>query len=248
MTPSHPSSILPGVAVVPTFNERGNIARLIPRLRECVSGLHVLVVDDNSPDGTADIVRAQPDFGSQVHLLSRPSKQGLGRAYQAGFAWVLSRGYGKIVQMDADFSHDPADVPRLLAAVDDFDLAIGSRYVRGGGVIGWPMHRFVLSRTANLYARWMLGVSVNDLTGGFKCWRRNTLARVEVETLAAGGYVFQVESTTRALRLGLSIRELPIRFRERETGVSKMGLHIAMEGLARVFTLAFGPTRTGSRP
>lgn len=231
--PKPPASVI----VVPTYNERENIVKMLPALAAAAPESDVLIVDDNSPDGTADAVRADARFGGRVNLLSRPGKQGLGRAYQAGFEWTLARGYERIVQMDADFSHDPRDVPRLLAACERADMAIGSRYVPRGRVEGWPPHRWLISRGANAYSRFMLGLPVCDVTAGFRCWRASALRAVDLPTLAAAGYVFQVELTARATRAGLRIREVPIVFRERLVGVTKMSAWVAIEGLLRVLCM-----------
>lgn len=235
------------VVVVPTYNEAANIGELAARLRHHLPAADLLVVDDASPDGTAALVAEMARARPGVHLLSRSGKQGLGAAYRAGFAWALDRGYQRIVQMDADLSHDPADVPALLTAADGCGVAIGSRFVRGGGIIGWPRRRWLLSRSANLYAQLLLRLPVRDLTGGFKCWRAELLAALEPDSLAAAGYVFQVETTWRALRLGFTAREVPIVFRERLRGASKMGPAVAFEGLFRLPALVAGSILAPSR-
>lgn len=219
------------VVVVPTYNEAENIQRLVRRLLVLACRPHVLVVDDGSPDGTADLVEAIR-AGERVALHRRPGKEGLGAAYVDAFCRVLANGrHDVVVQMDADFSHAPEDVDRLVAATADVDLAIGSRYVPGGGVEGWPARRRLLSRAGNRYARLWLGLPVRDLTGGFKAWRASTLAAVEPATVRADGYAFQVETTARAVASGATVAEVPITFANREHGTSKMSLRIALEAL-----------------
>lgn len=213
--------------VVPTFNEAENIGLL---LRALPQDLDVLVVDDASPDGTADVVRSAERDG--VHLLSRDGKQGLASAYVAGFTWCLERGYERVVQMDADLSHDPGDVVRLLA--EDSDLVLGSRYVRGGGTRNWPLRRRLLSRFGSIYGRLCLGLPQRDLTGGFKAWRADTLRRALGEPVASEGYAFQVEMTWRAVNAGATVSEVPIVFTERTLGASKMSTGIALEAAWRL--------------
>jgi dolichol-phosphate mannosyltransferase len=227
---------VPVVVVIPTYNERENVERTIAAILDRPLKPDVLVVDDNSPDGTADAVRAlvekEPD---RVGLLVRPHKQGLGPAYAAGFDAVLAAGrHDVVVQMDVDGSHDPADVDRLAAALTDADLALGSRYVDGGNVSGWTRGREWLSRGGNTYARLILGSSVHDLTGGFKAWRADLLREVGASTTASDGYGFQIEMTARAARAGARIVEVPIVFRDRIAGQSKMSGRIALEALLGV--------------
>jgi dolichol-phosphate mannosyltransferase len=219
------------IVVVPTYNERDTIPDLLEQLLERPTAPDILVVDDNSPDGTAELVKAASSAApGRVRLLERPGKQGLGRAYAAGFAHALSLGgYEAVVQMDADGSHHPADVDRLLAALSDADLAIGSRYIDGGRVDGLTGGREVLSRGGNLYARTILRAGVHDLTGGFKAWRSGLLAELLTSPPASDGYGFQVEMTLRADRNGARIIEVPIVFHERRAGVSKMNWRIASE-------------------
>jgi dolichol-phosphate mannosyltransferase len=220
--------------VVPTYNERENVPVLLGMLRQVLPCAQVLVVDDASPDGTGQLVKDLSGAHGGLHLLQRPGKQGLGVAYRAGFRWALQRDYERIVQMDADLSHHPDDLPRLLAASQTSDLAIGSRYVWGGDTVGWPLRRRLLSRSANFFARSMLRLPVRDLTGGFKCWRPEVLKAICVTEVASNGYVFQVETTLRTVRAGFQCLELPIIFRERELGTSKMGLGLAAEGFKQV--------------
>jgi dolichol-phosphate mannosyltransferase len=222
------------LVVVPTYNERENVPVLLGMLRQVLPCAQVLVVDDASPDGTGQLVEDLSRAHGGFHLLQRPGKQGLGVAYRAGFRWALQRDYERIVQMDADLSHHPDDLPRLLAASKTSDLAIGSRYVWGGDTVGWPLRRRLLSRSANFFARSMLRLPVRDLTGGFKCWRPEVLSAIGVTEVTSNGYVFQVETTLRTVRAGFQCRELPIVFRERELGTSKMGLGLAAEGFKQV--------------
>jgi dolichol-phosphate mannosyltransferase len=217
------------VVVTPTFNERPNVERLLPRLR--AHGLDVVVVDDGSPDGTGAAVLAMADQLGGIELIQRGGKKGFASAYRDGFRRAVALGADRIVQMDADLSHDPDDVPRLLE--EGADLVLGSRCVDGGGTRGWPLHRQALSRFGSLYARVLLGLPQRDLTGGFKAWRADLLRRVIAEPIDAVGYVFQIEMTSRAIRLGATVREVPIVFTERADGVSKMSPAIAWEAARR---------------
>jgi dolichol-phosphate mannosyltransferase len=224
--------------VLPTYNERENLPWVIDALagqRELapMPG-DVLVVDDGSPDGTgglADDLAAAHDW---VHVLHRTSKQGLGRAYVAGFRWALERDYSHILEMDCDLSHPPEAVPRLLRATEHADLVLGSRYVVGGGVQGWPLHRRVISRGGSLYARTWLGVKVSDLTGGYKCFRRWVLESLDLDGVHGAGYVFQIELTYRTLRMGGRVTEVPIIFTDRTLGESKMSTAIVLEAVWQV--------------
>ncbi len=211
--------------VVPSYNEAENLPHLVEELRRHVPGMHLYLVDDGSPDGTAELAR-QLSTGD-ITVLERDSKQGLASAYCFGFAHVLAKGAERIVQMDADLSHDPADVPRLLAG--DADLVLGSRYVPGGGTRNWPIQRRLLSRFGSTWSRCWLGLPLRDLTGGFKAWTPGALESALKEPVASDGYAFQVEMTWRVAQAGLSIEELPIVFTEREGGVSKMSRRIAIE-------------------
>ncbi len=212
--------------VLPTYNEAANVQRVVRGARRALPEARILVVDDNSPDGTADLAAAVDG----VDVLRRSAKEGLGAAYVAGFAHALDQGATAVFEMDADGSHDPADLPRLLAAVTaGADVALGSRYVAGGGVENWPLLRRVVSRGGCLYARAVLRVPVRDLTGGFKCFRADALRAIDYATVRSHGYAFQVELTYRALLRGLLVTELPIVFREREHGQSKMTTRIAIE-------------------
>jgi len=230
--------------VVPTYNEAANLEPLVRGVRESVPEAMILVVDDNSPDGTGRLAEALAAADPHVEVLHRPGKAGLGLAYVNGFAHALRGGAGFVVEMDADLSHDPADLPRLLEpALDGADLVLGSRYVSGGGIENWGLERRVLSRLGCSYARRVLGVRVRDLTGGFKCFRASALHAIEYDTATAQGYAFQVELTWRVLTLGLTVHEVPIRFRERRLGESKMSARIAREAAWRVPALRYGSGR-----
>jgi dolichol-phosphate mannosyltransferase len=220
------------VVCVPTYNERENLERMIGELRD--KDVRVLVIDDNSPDGTgeiADRLAAELDY---VEVLHRPRKEGLGPAYIAGFRRALAAGAERILEMDCDFSHDPADVPRLVAATEDADLAIGSRYARGGSVANWGLGRRFVSRGGSVYARVLLGVGVHDLTAGFKCYRREVLETIDLDAIDARGYAFQIETTYRTLRAGFRVVEVPVRFSDREVGGSKMSRSIFLEAIWKV--------------
>ncbi len=232
--------------VAPTYNEAGNLEPLIAALREHVPDAHVLVVDDASPDGTGDLADAIAARDPAVEVLHRAGKAGLGMAYVAGFARALAAGAEYVVEMDADLSHDPRDVPRLLErARAGADLVLGSRYVDGGGVRDWDLLRRVLSRGGCRYARTVLGVGIRDLTGGFKVFRAATLTAIDFETVRSEGYAFQVELTYRALARGLRVEELPIVFRERTAGESKMSARIALEAIWLVPALRLARRRDG---
>jgi dolichol-phosphate mannosyltransferase len=221
--------------VLPTYNEAENIEPIVAAVREQLpAGSRVLVVDDDSPDGTGRIADRIAAEHEDVEVLHRPGKAGLGPAYVAGFGVALAGGARLIAQMDADFSHDPADLPRLLAALEGADLALGSRYVPGGGVAEWGPTRRLISRTGSAYARALLGVQIRDLTGGFKIFRREVLEGISLATVPSLGYAFQVETTYRALRAGFRVVEVPIVFRERRVGQSKMSGRIVLEAALRV--------------
>jgi len=228
------------VVVVPTYNERENIAALIVALQDLPEPVDILVVDDHSPDGTAEVVRRFMQLREGIYLLERQGKRGLGRAYKEGFRFALRHGWSYICQMDADFSHDPKEVVRLLSACrQGGDLALGSRYVGGGRIEGWPWRRWLLSRTANLYAQTILQNRITDLTGGFKCFTRKALERIGLDRITSEGYVFQVEVNYRAWQEKLSIQQLPICFTDRQVGQSKMGAKEAREGMVRLMKLVW---------
>jgi dolichol-phosphate mannosyltransferase len=220
------------LVVVPSYNERATLPGLLPRLRQAVPAAHVLVVDDSSPDGTGAWAQAAAAADPHVHVLHRPRKEGLGRAYRDGFAWALRRGFDPVVQMDADGSHRPEDLPALLRAVAGApQLAIGSRWVPGGRVTGWPLRRLLLSRGGNLYVSVMLGLGVKDATAGFRAWRAELLRRLDLDAVEAHGYGFQVNMTMAARDAGARIVELPILFPERTEGASKMTGGIVREAM-----------------
>jgi dolichol-phosphate mannosyltransferase len=227
--------------ILPTYNEAENLERIVraalPRLAEASPEPHVLVVDDGSPDGTGAIADRLATELPEVEVLHRSAKEGLGRAYLAGFRHALDSGADQVIEMDADFSHDPADLPRLVR--EDADLVLGSRYVRGGGVENWGVFRRGLSRGGSLYARAILGVPIRDLTGGFKCFRRATLEGIDFAETHADGYGFQIELTYRAYKAGYRVKEIPIVFRDREEGTSKMTARIALEAIWKVPALRF---------
>jgi dolichol-phosphate mannosyltransferase len=219
---------------MPTYNERDNIEATAGRVRQAVPAADVLVVDDNSPDGTGDIADKLAAEDPQIHVLHRPGKAGLGAAYIAGFRWALDRGYDAIVEMDADGSHRPEELPRLLAALASADAVLGSRYVPGGTVVNWPRAREMLSRGGNVYVRLMLGLDLKDATGGYRAYRAATLQRIGLHQIESQGYCFQVDLARRAIGAGLQVVEVPITFVEREHGSSKMSRAIVAEAFWRV--------------
>jgi dolichol-phosphate mannosyltransferase len=221
--------------VLPTYNEAENIEPIVRAARaQLREGDRILVVDDNSPDGTGQIADRLAGEIEGVEVLHRPGKQGLGRAYLAGFRRALDGGADLVLEMDSDFSHDPADLPRLIAAAQDADLVLGSRYVPGGSVIDWGLLRKLVSRGGSWYARRVLGVGVRDLTGGFKCFRRSVLESLDLDSVHADGYGFQIELTYRAIKAGFNVVEIPIVFRDRRVGQSKMNARIALEAVWKV--------------
>jgi dolichol-phosphate mannosyltransferase len=223
------------LVIVPTYNERETIATVVRRLFEaCPDGVELLVVDDRSPDATADVVKDLASENDRIHLVERARKLGLGSAYVAGFRWAIDHDYRAVVEMDADLSHDPADVPRLLARLDDADLVIGSRYVPGGGVGNWGRARRILSQAGNLYARAWLGFGVKDSTSGFRAYRLAALTEQDLAGLSSEGYAFQIEMVHRLYRAGKHITEVPITFVERRAGSSKMSRRIVIEAIGRV--------------
>lgn len=224
------------LVIVPTYNERENLPRLVPAILGQGEQFHVLIVDDNSPDGTgaiADGLAADP----QVNVLHRDGKRGLGTAYIAGFKWALERGFDYVFEMDADFSHDPSDLPRLLAGAQRGDCAVGSRWVSGGGTENWSLLRTLISRGGSVYSRLILGVPVNDLTSGFKCFSAYVLRQLDLDSIHSNGYGFQVEVNYRCHRLGFKIVEVPIKFVDRRVGKSKMSSWIVVEAMGVVWKL-----------
>jgi dolichol-phosphate mannosyltransferase len=224
----------PVLVVVPTYNERENLDPIVARVRAAVPEAHLLVADDGSPDGTGKVADELAAADTHVHVLHREAKQGLGAAYLAGFDWGLEHGYGVLVEMDADGSHQPEQLPSLLDALAGADLVIGSRWVPGGTVRNWPRHREVLSRGANTYARVAMGTPVRDMTGGFRAFRASALRSLDLADVQSQGYCFQVDLAWRALRRGLRVVEVPITFVERERGSSKMSGAIVREALVNV--------------
>jgi dolichol-phosphate mannosyltransferase len=223
------------VICLPTYNEKDNLEPMVRALRELdLDDLHVLVIDDNSPDGTGEIADRLAAEDGHVHVLHRERKEGLGPAYLAGFRRALELGADLVFEMDCDFSHDPADVPRLAAAAENADLVLGSRYVRGGGTRHWGLVRRFVSRGGSLYAQVLLQLGVRDLTGGFKCYRREVLETIDLDGISSLGYAFQIETTYRTLRAGLRVVEVPIIFSDREVGGSKMSKGIVLEAIWRV--------------
>lgn len=222
------------VIVIPTYDEAANLAWIVGRLRRAQPGVDVLVVDDNSPDGTGDIADGLAAEDPQVHVLHRTAKGGLGAAYVAGFGWALRAGYDVIGEMDADGSHQPEQLHRLLDALHAADLVIGSRWVPGGSVVNWPRRREALSRGGNLYVRLLLGIDVRDATAGYRVFRRAALEKIDLASVRSTGYVFQTDLVTRCLRAGLVVREVPIEFVERVRGASKMSGQVALESLERI--------------
>ena len=222
------------VVVIPTYNEADNLAWIVDRLRRAQPDVDVLVVDDQSPDGTGRIADELAAGDPQVHVLHRAAKGGLGGAYLHGFAHALAEGYDVIGEMDADGSHQPEQLSRLLGALDDADLVIGARCVPGGSVVNWPLRRELLSRGGNLYVRALLGIGVRDATAGFRLFRRTTLEKIDLASVRSTGYVFQTDLVTRTLRAGLVVREVPIEFVERVRGESKMSGTVAVESLRKI--------------
>jgi dolichol-phosphate mannosyltransferase len=234
----------PAWLVLPTYNEAENIAALVEAARaKLPASARVLIVDDGSPDGTGAIADRLAARHPDVSVLHRRLKEGLGPAYIAGFRQALAGGAGLVLEMDSDFSHDPAYLPRLLEAARRADVVLGSRYVPGGGVSDWGPLRKAISRGGSAYAKLVLGVEIEDLTGGFKCFRREVLEAIDLDSIRARGYAFQVEMTYRAIRAGFEVAEVPIVFRDRQTGSSKMDRAIVAEAIWRVPLLRFGPWR-----
>jgi dolichol-phosphate mannosyltransferase len=228
------------LVVVPTYNERDNLSRLVPLILEQDARLDVLIIDDASPDGTGEIAEDIASREPRLHVLHREGKLGLGTAYLAGFRWALDRDYDVIFEMDADFSHDPGHIPRFLKTIREFDVVLGSRYLHGRvTVVNWPIPRLLLSYSANLYARIVTGLPVTDATGGFKCFRRKVLETIDLDRVGSEGYAFQIEMNLRAWRAGFSLGEIPIVFADRDSGESKMSKRIVWEAVWRVWVLRF---------
>jgi dolichol-phosphate mannosyltransferase len=228
------------LVIIPTFNESENLPRLVPSVLSRDERLEILVVDDNSPDGTGRLAEEIAAAEPRVHVVHRAGKLGLGTAYIAGFKWGIERKYDILLEMDADFSHDPAHLPQFLEAVQDYDLVLGSRYLHGRvTVVNWPMGRLLLSYFANSYARWVTGLPIADATGGFKCFRRQVLEAIELDRVESNGYAFQIEMSFRAWKKGFRLGEIPIMFVDRDLGESKMSKKIVREAVWRVWRLRF---------
>lgn len=233
------SAYMHTLVIIPTYNERENVAAIVRAVCEAVPEVHVLVVDDNSPDGTGTIVQDLMQANSRVHLLSRPQKQGLGRAYLAGFKWALDQGYAAVVEMDADFSHRPEDLKQILLALPQVDFVVGSRYVAGGTTRNWGIGRKIISRGGSFYARTILGFPIYDWTGGFNAWKREVLLGIDYLNVRSEGYSFQIELKYRALKAGFKGREVPILFEDRRVGKSKMNAKIVLEAFYQVWVMRF---------
>jgi dolichol-phosphate mannosyltransferase len=219
------------LVIIPTYNEADNLRPIVERLRKSVPAVHILVADDNSPDGTGKLADELAAADDHVHVLHRLGKDGLGAAYLAGFGWGIEEGYDVLVEMDADGSHQPEELPKLLSALTDADLVLGSRYVKGGRVVNWPKSRELLSKAGNLWTRIALGIKVRDATGGYRAFRRETLLGLGLNNVASAGYCFQVDLAWRGLKAGYRVVEVPIIFVERERGDSKMSRKIVVEAL-----------------
>ncbi|MBX5481808.1 MAG: polyprenol monophosphomannose synthase [Myxococcaceae bacterium] len=228
----------PALVCIPTYNERDNVEAIVDAALKADPRLDILVVDDNSPDGTGQVADALAAKEPRVKVLHREKKEGLGKAYLHAFRWALEHGYQYVIEMDADFSHDPKYLPRLLdEAMGGADLVLGSRYVKGGGTVNWGVGRQIVSRGGSLYARTILGVNVRDLTGGFKCFNRRVLEAIDLNQVQSSGYAFQIELTYRTLKKGFTVREIPIVFEDRRVGQSKMSRKIFLEALTMVWKL-----------
>lgn len=227
------------LVIIPTYNEAENIPRLLPAVLSQAPSIDILIVDDGSPDGTADLVRQFQTGSNRVHLIERPGKMGLGTAYVEGFRSAIRNGYAFVFEMDADFSHDPAEIPNYLRAVEQADLVIGSRYTNGVRVLNWPINRLLLSYFANVYTRFMLGLPLHDATGGFKCYRRKVLEAIDLGRIHSNGYAFQIEMSYKAWKKGFHLTEIPIVFHDRRSGQSKMSRAIVYEAIFMLWKLRF---------
>lgn len=223
--------------IIPTYNELENLPRLLPVVLSKDNSIEILIVDDNSPDGTAAFIENEMRNNNRIHLIKRPSKQGLGTAYIAGFKYALQNGFELIFEMDADFSHDPKEIPKFLEEIKNSDLVLGSRYITGVNVINWPMRRLLLSWFANFYTRIITGMSVHDATGGYKCFRGEVLQAIDLDKVTSNGYAFQIEMTFKAWKKGFRIKEIPIIFIDRVKGKSKMSKKIVREAVTMVWKL-----------
>ena len=229
-----------GIIVIPTYNEIENIEVILKKVFSLELGVDILIVDDNSPDKTYEKVQELIDantYGGQLHLMIRQNKEGLGKAYVAGFQWCLERDYSFIIEMDADLSHDPKYLPSFIENIKEYDLVIGSRYVKGGGVVNWSLLRKFISFGGSTYARTILGISIKDVTGGFKCFKREVLEAIDLDGIISAGYAFQIEMNYRTILKGFKVKEVPIIFEDRVAGKSKMSKKIFIEALLNVVTL-----------
>lgn len=225
------------LVIIPTYNERENIGRIVPLVLDKDPSIHVLIVDDGSPDGTGQMADGMAKEDNRIFVIHRQNKSGLGTAYIAGFKFALKKNYDLIFEMDCDFSHDPKYIPHFLEAIRDADLVLGSRYISGVNVINWPMSRLLLSYYANVYSRIITGLPVKDATGGFKCYRREVLETVDLDKVRSNGYSFQIEMSFRAWKKGFQIKEIPIVFEDRKLGQSKMSKKIVREAVWMVWKL-----------
>ena len=225
--------------IIPTYNELENLPRLLPAVLSQDSGIEVLIVDDNSPDGTAAFIENERKKNDRIHLIKRSSKQGLGTAYIAGFKYALQNGYNIIFEMDADFSHDPNEIPKFLEEIKNSDVVLGSRYKNGVNVINWPMRRLLLSWFANIYTRVITGMPLHDATGGFKCFKKEVLEAINLDLVKSNGYAFQIEMNFKAWKKGFKLNEIPIIFVDRVKGKSKMSKKIVREAVTMVWKLRF---------
>jgi len=225
------------LVIIPTYNERENLEKIVSEVLRQDSRLHVLIVDDNSPDGTGQIADKLAQSNGKILVLHRQKKAGLGQAYVAGFKFALQKDFDCIFEMDADFSHDPKYLPDFLKSIEKADLVLGSRYISGVNVVNWPMSRLLLSYFANIYARWVTGLPVKDSTGGFKCYRRIVLEKIDLDKIKSEGYSFQIETSYRAWKKGFKLREIPIVFVDRQQGESKMSKKIVREAIWMVWKL-----------
>ena len=223
--------------IIPTYNELENLPKLLPEVLSKDENINVLIVDDNSPDGTAGFVERQIKVDNRIHLIKRPSKQGLGTAYIAGFKYALHNNFQIVFEMDADFSHDPKEIPRFLDEIKNSDVVLGSRYINGVNVINWPLRRLLLSSFANLYTRIITGLPVHDATGGYKCFNRKVLEAIDLDRVKSNGYAFQIEMTFKAWKKGFKVKEIPIIFVDRVKGKSKMSKKIVREAVTMVWKL-----------
>jgi len=227
------------IVIIPTYDELNNIKKLVPELLELYHDLDILIVDDNSPDGTGDFVKELQESNSRVYLIERKGKMGLGTAYVAGYKFMLENGYDVAFQMDADYSHDPREIANFKKYIDDYDLIIGSRYIQGVNVINWPMRRLLLSYFANYYTKFITGLPLKDSTGGFKCIKREVLEAIDLNHIKSNGYAFQIEMNYKAWIKGFKLKEVSIIFMDRVAGTSKMSKKIVREAIFRVWKLRF---------